>query len=103
MAAKKKQLTETPRLVEKVYQLGDVKVGVRNEGKCESGYDCGMDYTYGIRMPYTTIRAACDKVAIDILKRRQRYSSLDKYLNVPSGLPAKKSESKLGLVQAGSA
>ena len=74
----------------------EIPEGIPHEGKGENSYDCGMDYTYGSSRTYKgSLRGAADELAISILKERQRHSSLDNYLNVPSGRPPENVEQPL--------
>lgn len=68
----------------------EVPEGIPHEGKGENSYDCGMDYSYGMSLDYKdSLRDACDQFALYVIKSRQKYSALDQYQNVPSGLPTR--------------
>lgn len=74
-----------PRWFSKQRDSIEIKVltpgGIPHEGKGESSYDCGMDGTISSSVAYNgSIREATEDMALSVLKRRQKYSRLDKYL-----------------------
>lgn len=58
----------------------DIPGGIPHPGKGENSWDCGMDATFGITMPLNyseTIQEATKRVALGVLKDRQRHGSLN--------------------------
>jgi hypothetical protein len=56
----------------------DIPVGIPHEGKGENSWDMGMDATFGCGEEWDgDLRAATKKIAIRMLKERQRHGSLN--------------------------
>jgi len=75
---------ERPRWFIRTHTIIDVNIplGIPIEGKGENSWDCGMDATYGMSMPFSKYDGICqsmDNIALDMLKRRQRRGSLTGY------------------------